>query len=121
MQSGTRDAKVEKQGTQGDGASVFHSLILSSISHSKIFVYLIFKRRFFIRIYLLCILMSPFQNVCLTSVKYYIAILSLVKIKIPPLRDTHGGLVAKSCLTLATPWTVACQDPLSMGFSRKEY
>ena len=65
--------------------------------------------------------MSPFQNVCLTSVKYYIAILSLVKIKIPPLRDTHGGLVAKSCLTLATPWTVACQDPLSMGFSRKEY
>ena len=24
-----------------------------------------------------------------------------------------GGLVAKSCLTLATPWTVACQAPLS--------
>ena len=21
----------------------------------------------------------------------------------------------------ATPWTVACQDPLSMGFSRQEY
>ena len=32
-----------------------------------------------------------------------------------------GGLVAKSCPTLATPWTVACQAPLSMGFSRKEY
>ena len=32
-----------------------------------------------------------------------------------------GGLVAKSCLTLATPWTVACQAPLSMGFSRQEY
>ena len=30
-------------------------------------------------------------------------------------------LVAKSCLTLATPWTIACQAPLSMGFSRKEY
>ena len=27
----------------------------------------------------------------------------------------------KSCLTLATPWTVACQAPLSMGFSRQEY
>ena len=27
-----------------------------------------------------------------------------------------GGLVAKMCLTLATPWTVACQAPLSMGF-----
>ena len=32
-----------------------------------------------------------------------------------------GGLVAKSCLTLVTPWTVACQVPLSMGFSRQEY
>ena len=28
----------------------------------------------------------------------------------------HVCLVAKSCLTLATPWTVACQAPLSMGF-----
>ena len=27
-----------------------------------------------------------------------------------------GGLVAKSCLTLATLWTVARQAPLSMGF-----
>ena len=25
----------------------------------------------------------------------------------------YGGLVAKSCLTLATPWTVACQAPLA--------
>ena len=32
-----------------------------------------------------------------------------------------GGLVAKSCLTLATPWTVAHQAPLSMGFARQEY
>ena len=32
-----------------------------------------------------------------------------------------GGLVTKSCLTVATPWTVACQAPLSMGFSRQEY
>ena len=32
-----------------------------------------------------------------------------------------GGLVAKSCLTLATLWTVACQAPQSMGFSRQEY
>ena len=29
--------------------------------------------------------------------------------------------VTKSCLTLATPWTVACQTSLSIGFSRKEY
>ena len=32
-----------------------------------------------------------------------------------------GGVVAKSCLTLVTPWTVACRAPLSMGFSRQEY
>ena len=32
-----------------------------------------------------------------------------------------GGLVAKACLTLVTPGTVACQVPLSMGFSRQEY
>ena len=32
-----------------------------------------------------------------------------------------GSLVAKSCLILAIPWTVACQVPLSMGFSRQEY
>ena len=29
--------------------------------------------------------------------------------------------VAKSCPTLATPWTAACQGPLSMGFSRQKY
>ena len=31
------------------------------------------------------------------------------------------GLVAKSCPTLTTPWTVACQAPLSMGFFRQGY
>ena len=30
-------------------------------------------------------------------------------------------LVTKLCPTFATPWTVACQAPLSMGFSRQEY
>ena len=34
---------------------------------------------------------------------------------------TGGGLVAKLCPTLANPWTVALQVPLSMGFSRQEY
>ena len=32
-----------------------------------------------------------------------------------------GGLVAKLCSTVVTPWTAACQAPLSMGFSRQEY
>ena len=31
------------------------------------------------------------------------------------------NLVDKSCLTLAIPWTVAHQAPLSMGFSRQEH
>ena len=34
-----------------------------------------------------------------------------------------GGdcLVTKSCMILVTPWTVARQVPLSMGFPRQEY
>ena len=32
-----------------------------------------------------------------------------------------GSSVAKWCPALATPWTVACQAPLSMGFSKQEY
>ena len=34
--------------------------------------------------------------------------------------STHGGLVTKSSLTLATPGTAACQA-LFMGFSRQDY
>ena len=30
-------------------------------------------------------------------------------------------LVTQLCLTLTTPWIVAHQAPLSMGFSRQEY
>ena len=32
-----------------------------------------------------------------------------------------GGLLAKSHLTLVTPQTVNCQDPVSMVLSRHEY
>ena len=42
----------------------------------------------------------------------------------PPGKDVNGGYggsVAKSCLTLAIPWTVARQASLSMKFSRQEY
>ena len=34
---------------------------------------------------------------------------------------TMNVKVSLPCLTLATPWTVAHQAPLSMGFSRQEY
>ena len=42
---------------------------------------------------------------------------------VPPGKPSHhgDGLVTKLCPTLASPWTVACQAPLSMGFSRQEY
>ena len=36
-------------------------------------------------------------------------------------RQCGGGLVAKLCLTLATPWTIPYRAPLSMGFPRQEY
>ena len=36
------------------------------------------------------------------------------------LKRHGGGLVSKLCPTLMTPWTVACQACLSMGFSRQE-
>ena len=32
-----------------------------------------------------------------------------------------GGLADKSCLTLAIPWTVVCQAPLSIEFPRQRY
>ena len=44
--------------------------------------------------------------------------------KPPPcltLVDSGSGLVAKSCLTLATPMGVACQAPLFTGFPRQEH
>jgi len=47
--------------------------------------------------------------------------LNRVKIESYKSLGSGGGLVAKSCPTLATPWIVACQAPLSMVFSRQEY
>ena len=47
--------------------------------------------------------------------------LNRVKIESYNSLGSGGGLVAKSCPTLATPWIVACQAPLSMVFSRQEY
>ena len=38
-----------------------------------------------------------------------------------PASSHQSDLFTKSCPTLATPRTVACQASLSMGFSRQEY
>ena len=35
--------------------------------------------------------------------------------------SSGGGLVTKSCLILVTPWIIAHQAPLSIGFPRQEY
>ena len=56
---------------------------------------------------------------------YYIIVLpnlSTLKMRGTTNHSSGGGaLFAKSCLTLVTPWTVACQAPLSLEFSRQEY
>ena len=51
--------------------------------------------------------------------------LFLLSLSVPLPSSFHtnigGGLVAKSCPTLGTPWTVAHQALLFMGFSRQGY
>ena len=39
----------------------------------------------------------------------------------PPLLDGGHGLVAKSCLTIATPWTIYSLPGSSIHGSRQEY
>ena len=52
-------------------------------------------------------------------VKFYAGYFSLDDV--PYVGGGGGGLVAKSCPTLATPLTVGCHAPLSVGFSRQQY
>ena len=66
-------------------------------------------------------LLFPLQHTFSDTVPSIIVILSYTF-------SGDGGLVAKSFSnhlvakpTLATPWTIACQVPLSKGFSRQEY
>ena len=40
---------------------------------------------------------------------------------VAPILSWNGSLITKSCLTLATPWTVAHQASLSIRFFRQEY
>ena len=48
-------------------------------------------------------------------------VLEWVAISFSNVNFSNSSLVAKSCLTLATPQTVPRQVPLSMGLSRQEY
>ena len=60
---------------------------------------------------------SPSLYVSITS--QFSAVLLTAHV-LSPSPHVDDGLVTKSCPTLATPWPVACQAPLSMGFSRQE-
>ena len=64
-------------------------------------------------------------SVCVISTSVFIPTPILVPIPtlISPVGYclSDGGGLAKSCLTRATSWTVACQAPLSIEFSRQEY
>ena len=58
--------------------------------------------------------------VCVYNFVFYRKVhIAIIFIKVS--KDISLSLVAKSCPTLVTLWTVACQGPLSMGFSRQEY
>ena len=50
-----------------------------------------------------------------------VGILSPLRTKITVVVVVVVVKVTQVCPTLAAPWTVACQAPLSMGFSRQEY
>ena len=64
-------------------------------------------------------LLLPRYNRVTCLIKYLPAVRlqAFTKVK----EDEGLSLVAKSCLILVTPWTVAHQAPLSMGFSRQEH
>ena len=65
---------------------------------------------------------SPGKNTGVGCHLDSIVLYNFLKFHVHDFMQSHdGGLVAKSCLALATPWTIACQAPLSMGFSRLEY
>ena len=61
------------------------------------------------------LLLSRTQGYCYHLSKFHIyALVYCIGIFLNKLLNGGGSLVAKSYLTLATPWTVACQAPLSM-------
>ena len=47
--------------------------------------------------------------------------LQLEKAHMQQRRPESASEVAQSSRLFSTPWTVACQAPLLMGFSRQEY
>ena len=71
--------------------------------------------------------LSCFQCCCCLVAKLCPTLLQPHGLYSPPGSSVHGicfsssSLVAKLCLTLVTPWMIALQVPLSVGFSRQEF
>ena len=64
----------------------------------------------------------PFK-IIISKISFFVEVICFHKMVYA---DTHKLislclLVAQSCLLFVTPWTVACQTPLYMEFSRQEY
>ena len=67
-----------------------------------------------------------FYNCSILNLLIFFVISSLRKKKLANVSESlfdlcGAGLVTKSCATLAIPWTITCQAPLSMRSSRQEY
>ena len=81
----------------------------------------------YLRLFCLLIFIIISSNDICSSSKVIVGILKVIVIVIFSNRNNGVGsinnshLVAKSCLALVTPWTIAHQALLSMGFPRQEY
>ena len=51
----------------------------------------------------------------------YAKTITVLQSNYPPVKISKWSEVTQSCLSLWTPWIVACQAPPSVGFSRQEY
>ena len=89
---------------------------------SREVLYIVGKRKMKIRSYDFSILAELKPNTLVWNawlLKHW-TLFSFWELLPPALHTMLGiGLVTKSCPTLATPWTEACQAPLTMGFSRQ--
>ena len=86
-------------------------MLVSSVQQSDSYIYSFSKSFQLIFFSIMVYQRIEYSSLCHGSTSLFIHSLHLVVVV----------LVAELCLTLATPWTVARQAPLSLGFPMKEY
>ena len=98
----------------------YPSIKLYLVGQIKVLIMLLFFFNFFYLTLQDCIGFAIYQNESATGIHVFPILNPSL---LPPHTIPLGrpSAVSKSCLTLAIPWSVACQAPLSMGFSRQEY